>query len=263
MFEESYENTNFIFDEDCNQSLNFCDDNQFSFSFNEKNHLSEKDLSTEPTMKKDIIISLTNENKNSVIRVRKRNNIKNKKFMGRKRTSDKDLKNSEHTKYSKDNASYHIKVIFQNFIYEFIEYYSKKYSNGMKLKKISGKILKQGNKNFNMDLFNQTIEQILKSNISPKFTYNKDNTNIQLIDDLKSKCDIIKTFCSKTYRECFNEYYLMKSEKFEKEYYKNSKHLFANINFKTENDEKFYKQFILEFFKYFEKKIPRITINSE
>ena len=125
MFEESYENTNFIFDEDCNQSLNFCDDNQFSFSFNEKNHLSEKDLSTEPTMKKDIIISLTNENKNSVIRVRKRNNIKNKKFMGRKRTSDKDLKNSEHTKYSKDNASYHIKVIFQKFIYEFIEYYSK------------------------------------------------------------------------------------------------------------------------------------------
>ncbi len=233
----------------------------FEINSNFFQEINDDLMSTDPTKKPENIINSFNENRNFIHQKRKKNNIVNRGNMGRYRIQESKI--GKHSKYTYDNASYHIKVIFQKFIYEFIEYYSKKYSNGMKLKKISGKILKQGNKNFNMDLFNQTIEQILKSNISPKFTYNKDNTNIQLIDDLKSKCDIIKTFCSKTYRECFNEYYLMKSEKFEKKYYKNSKHLFANINFKTENDEKFYKQFILEFFKYFEKKIPRITINSE
>ena len=195
------------------------------------------------------------------IRKEKKNNIVNKGNMGRYRIQESKI--GKHSKYTNDNASYHIKVIFQKFINEFIEYYSNQYTNGMKIKKMCGKLLKKGDKLFNMDLFKTKIEDILKSKISSKFTFNKENTNIYLIDNLKSQCDIIKTFCSKTYRECFNEYYLMKSEKFEKEYYKNSKHLFANINFKTENDEKFYKQFILEFFKYFEKKIPRITINSE
>ena len=113
-----------------------------------------------------------------------------------------------------------------------------------------------------MDLFETKIEDILKSKISSKFTFNKENTNIYLIDNLKSKCDIIKTFCSKTYRECFQEYFLMDNKEFKKKYYE-SKRLFENINFKSIEDKNFYSKFVFKFFEYFEKKTPRTTINSE
>jgi hypothetical protein len=152
--------------------------------------------------------------------------------------------------------------MFHKFIYEFIDYYSKQYTNGMKIKKIWGKVTRNGNKLFNMELFKTKIEDILKSKTSSKFTFNKENININLIDNLKSKCDIIKTFCSKTYKECFKEYYLMDNEEFKKKYYE-SKYLFANINFKSLEDKIFYSEFVFKFFKYFEKKTPRTTINSE
>ena len=73
------------------------------------------------------------------------------------------------SKYSIDNASYRIKVMFHKFIYEFIDYYSNQYTNGMKIKKIWGKVTKNGNKLFNMELFKTKIEDILKSKTSSKY----------------------------------------------------------------------------------------------
>ena len=232
----------------------------FEINSNFFQEINDDLMSTDPTKKPENIINSFNENRNFIHKKRKKNNIVNKGNMGRYRIQESKI--GKHSKYTYDNASYHIKVIFQKFINEFIEYYSNQYTNGMKIKKMCGKLLKKGDKLFNMDLFETKIEDILKSKISSKFTFNKENTNIYLIDNLKSKCDIIKTFCSKTYRECFQEYFLMDNEKFKKKYYE-SKCLFANIDFKSLEDKIFYSKFVFKFFEYFEKKTPRTTINSE
>ena len=230
---------------------------------NQNNTIKDIFINENENNEKQIFIN-NQVNNNSDINIRRtKNKIKNIKNMGRKRYSNKESeKMSKHTKYSGDNAAYHIKVMFQKFIVEFIEYYSEEYNMGMKLKKLCGKGLKKGDKIYNITLFNKTIEEILKSKISSKFTNNKENTNIQLIDKLKEKSDIVKTFCSKTYKDCFNYYYLMESDAFNEDYYV-SKHLFKNTIFKKEKDKEFYSKFIEDFFNYFDRKIPRRTINDD
>ena len=130
---------------------------------------------------KDLIIEniKINENiKNFLQKKRKnKNNIKNKinsKKCGRKKSVNSVILNKIHSKESYDNIFRKIKVLYHNFIINFLNDFIKKLYSGFQrylLRKFSGKITQNVTKEYNKKLCNTTLREFLKSEISEKYKY--------------------------------------------------------------------------------------------
>ena len=99
---------------------------------------------------------------------KKENKILNKK-KGRKKLNE--ISNTKRNKFAKDNINKKIKIFFLHcFLSELIQTISKtKNISIIKIKKFNKKIVSQTNIVFNIDLFNLTLRELLKTKISKKY----------------------------------------------------------------------------------------------
>jgi hypothetical protein len=181
-----------------------------------------------------------------------------KKNMGRKRMNDSYLSENTHNKLSKDNVIYKMKVKFNKFIYQHLNYYL---PINLKIKKIDGKVIKNGNKEFNLRLFKSTIKQFLMNAISSIYK-NKINTNENLLKLIENNTEIYE-FLKETYENGFYKYFLMnKYEYFNKYRFIN---LFLYDNLELDKDEKKVWDELIHngLHNYFDKKNGRIELKDE
>ena len=178
--------------------------------------------------------------------------------MGRKRMNDSYLSENTHNKLSKDNVIYKMKVRFNKFIYRHLNHYL---PINLKIKKIDGKVIKNGNKEFNLRLFKSTIKQFLMNAISSIYK-NKINTNENLLKLIENNTDICE-FLKETYENGFYKYFLMnKYEYFNKYRFIN---LFLYANLELDKDEKKVWDELIHngLHNYFDKKNGRIELKDE
>ena len=142
-----------------------------------------------------------------------------KKKRGRKKLGEK-RDDIIHSNYDNDNIIYKIKVQSMKCIYELIINISKKNNIKIKLNKIEGNILKDGQKSSNLNLFQKSIKDILLMNKSTRYIKNPEN--IEIIEKIKHITiiqDILKMkfidFVEKVFMDCnlsdFIDFYGVKS----------------------------------------------------
>ena len=111
-------------------------------------------------------------NNSSYLSIYTKENNENKiisKKKGRKRNNE--ISNTKRDKFAKDNINKKIKRFFlQCFLSELIQTISKtKNISIIKIKKFNEEIVSQTNITFNIDLFNLTLRELLKTEISKKY----------------------------------------------------------------------------------------------
>ena len=111
-------------------------------------------------------------NNSSYLNIYNKENNENKiisKKKGRKRNNE--ISNTNRNKFAKDNINKKIKRFFlQCFLSELIQTISKtKNISIIKIKKFNEEIVSQTNITFNIDLFNLTLRELLKTKISKKY----------------------------------------------------------------------------------------------
>ena len=111
-------------------------------------------------------------NNSSYLNIYNKENNENKiisKKKGRKRNNE--ISNTNRNKFAKDNINKKIKRFFlQCFLSELIQTISKtKNISIIKIKKFNEEIVSQTNITFNIDLFNLTLRELLKTEISKKY----------------------------------------------------------------------------------------------
>ena len=111
-------------------------------------------------------------NNSSYLNIYNKENNENKiisKKKGRKRNNE--ISNTKRDKFAKDNINKKIKRFFlQCFLSELIQTISKtKNISIIKIKKFNEEIVSQTNITFNIDLFNLTLRELLKTEISKKY----------------------------------------------------------------------------------------------
>ena len=173
---------------------------------------------------------------------KKENKILNKK-KGRKKLNE--ISNTKRNKFAKDNINKKIKIFFLHcFLSELIQTISKtKNISIIKIKKFNEEIVSQTNITFNIDLFNLTLRELLKTRISKKYkneniyssNENEKISNLleqmndfKILLDMKLK-EIYKIFIKN--KEDFNE--IMKI-KFNIDFHKNFEYY---VN--SQNDQKY------------------------
>ena len=178
--------------------------------------------------------------------------------MGRKRMNDSYLSENTHNKLSKDNVIYKMKVKFNKFIYQHLNYYL---PINLKIKKIDGKIIKNGNKEFNLRLFKSTIKEFLMNSTSS--IYKKQAIpNENILKLIENKIEIYE-FLKETYENGFYKYFLMnKYEYFDKFKFINLS-LYEHLKLDKE-EKKVWDELIHNgLYNYFDKKIGRIDLKDE
>ena len=139
-----------------NEKQNIYTINDDNFSLENNNTSKKRKLSINSSYL-DFYNKENNENKN----------ISKKK--GRKRLNE--ISNTNRNKFAKDNINKKIKRFFlQCFLSELIQTISKtKNISIIKIKKFNEEIVSQTNITFNIDLFNLTLRELLKTEISKKY----------------------------------------------------------------------------------------------
>ena len=170
---------------------------------------------------KDLIIEniKINENiKNFLQKKRKNKNNKvriNSKKCGRKKSVNSIILNKIHSKESYDNIFRKIKVLYHNFIINFLNDFIKKLYSGFQrylLRKFSGKITQNVTKEYNKKLCNTTLREFLKSEISEKYKYEY-NKNKKYIDKLYSYRSELSDILNLTYIEFYMNFFLSNDRK--------------------------------------------------
>ena len=170
---------------------------------------------------KDLIIEniKLNENiKNLLQKKRKNKNNKvriNSKKCGRKKSVNSIILNKIHSKESYDNIFRKIKVLYHNFIINFLNDFIKKLYSGFQrylLRKFSGKITQNVTKEYNKKLCNTTLREFLKSEISEKYKYEY-NKNKKYIDKLYSYRSELSDILNLTYIEFYMNFFLSNDRK--------------------------------------------------
>ena len=139
-----------------NEKSNICSINDDYFSLENNNTSKKRKLS----------------NNSSYLNIYNKENNENKiisKKKGRKRLNE--ISNTNRNKFAKDNINKKIKRLFlQCFLSELIQTISKtKNISIIKIKKFNEEIVSQTNITFNIDLFNLTLRELLKTEISKKY----------------------------------------------------------------------------------------------
>lgn len=186
---------------------------------------------------------------------RKRNNITEdkKQNMGRKKKDS--ISDSQHDKYSDDNVIYKMKTKFNNFIYSHLNSYLKE----KRIKKIKQEYIKNGNKEYNIEFLESTIEDFLLKPISSKYKEQSSNENI--IKNLKNRFPEVKQFLNQTYNEGLNNYLKGNYNNFYQNSCKN-KFLYCNLNL-DEKEREIWENLVndnTDLYQYFLKKKGRKTL---
>ena len=176
---------------------------------------------------KDLIIEniKINENiKNFLQKKRKNKNNKvriNSKKCGRKKSVNSIILNKIHSKESYDNIFRKIKVLYHNFIINFLNDFIKKLYSGFQrylLRKFSGKITQNVTKEYNKKLCKTTLREFLKSEISEKYKYEY-NKNKKYIDKLYSYRSELSDILNLSYIDFYKNFFLsINRKKFEEKY---------------------------------------------
>ena len=226
-------NNNINFDETINnRSVLKVNNINIDVGLNNNKKITEKFLffkieKITPNKKK--IIQLNQKNKQKKRKERNKIREEKKKNMGRKRMNDNNLPQNNHNKLSNDNVIYKMKVKFNKFIYRHLNHYL---PINLKLKKIDGKIIKNGNKNFNLRLFKFSIKQYLMNKISSKYK-NQININKNLLKLIENNKEIYE-FLEETYENVFYKYFLMNKYEYFNKYGFINLFLYDNLDFDKE-----------------------------
>jgi hypothetical protein len=211
------------------------------YIYNENNDSKQgKNITKENERKeedKNSINSNKNESDNNYINVKKRDiNNKNsdkgeKNFKKKQRKkADNNIKNNnnndnnnlignkkhrEHDKTAKDNIKRKIQVNYIKFLRNLLNQINIEllgnYKNNQNIKffPLNYDIIKKVSKKYFEPLKEQTLGDIFKNNLSPKFKINQ-NLNIQVYNEITDKNETIKNILDKTYLEFFDVFYLNK-----------------------------------------------------
>ena len=231
--------------------------------YSENNINSNKNESSSKTQIGNISNNLTKKQSDSnkqkyknKKREKNKLNESSKKNMGRKRKHDNTQK--KHTCLAEDNAIYKIKVKYQKFIYTHLNNYL---DNNMKLKKISGKIAKNGNKEFNLILLKSSIKEFLINNpISSKYK-NNSNTNGIILGEIEN-IEEINEFLSQPYVNGFYNYFLMKKDEYYERFDFLNNFLYDNLKIDKELKKVWDDLIKNGLYEYFDEKDGRITIHK-
>ena len=134
------------------------------------------------------------------------NDNNNTKLIGKKK---------KHDKTAKDNIKRKIQVNYIKFLRNLLNQINfellRDYENNENIKffPLNYNFKKQITKNGFDSLKKQTLGDIFKNNVSPKFK-NYQNLNIQVYKEITDKSETIKNILDKTYLEFFNVFYLNK-----------------------------------------------------
>ena len=227
-------------------------------NINNNKNITEKVLENITPNKKKLI-KLNQNNKQKKRKERNKIRDEKKRNMGRKRMNDNNNKSQNiHNKLSKDNVTYKMKVRFNKFIYRHLNHYL---PINLKIKKIDGKIIKNGNKNFNLRLFKSTIKQFLMNTISSRYK-NQININNNLLKLIENNKEIYE-FLEETYENGFYKYFLMSKYEYFNKYGFINLFSYDNLNFDKE-EKKVWDDIIHNgLYNYFDKKTGRTTIKNE
>jgi hypothetical protein len=132
----------------------------------------------------------------------------NKVNKGRRKKEEISNENAKHSRKSFDNLLRKIKVLFHNFIIEFLNNFVCKIFGSQRLifRKISGKVTKNISKDFNKKLAKNTIKTFIENTeISSKYNHNKDKN--------KKNCKKLY-FLNEEFRKILNFNYLSFYKKF-------------------------------------------------
>ena len=255
-------NQNNFFDSiNCNdhENYNLYNDNYDScFLDNDCNNLKESSSVPEKENMSNNQLEFNSKEQEDKKPVRGKNKLtdESKKLMGRKRKNDVNYNSkSAHNKLSLDNAIYKIKVKYHKFIYEHLNSYL---SKDMKFKKIEGKITRNGNKKFNLDLLETTIKDFLKKPISSK--YKKDLvTNEEILSSIEHITEVYD-FLEQKYKDVFNKYFLMNENEYKEKYLINNKFLYNYVAKNNDLKQVWDELIQIGLYKYFKYKDGRKTI---
>ena len=145
---------------------------------------------------------------------------------GRKKKNDNNTL-SKHNKYSHDNCIHKIKTRVLNFIYEILNQLLLLQKSEKFFKRIEGKILKNGAKHYNLNLFNSKISTILSSSLSKKYSKRNEKINQELIEKY-SNVPLINEILNLTLIDMIETLYMLSIDEFKKKYSFESKYLFNN-----------------------------------
>ena len=152
----------------------------------EVNYESDWLLMINNNNEKENIYTINNDNFSSENNNTSKNENKilnNKK--GRKKLNE--ISNTKRNKFAKDNINKKIKIFFLHcFLSELIQTISKTI---IKIKKFNEKIISQTNIIFNIDLFNLTLRELLKTKISKKYKNCSPNENEKISNLLEQMND--------------------------------------------------------------------------
>ncbi len=239
--------------------------NEKSFDFSIQNEnfcLENNNLNTSKERK---LSNNSNNNSSSYIndynKKRNENKMLNKK-KGRKKLNE--ISNSIRNKFAKDNINKKIKRYFlQNFLATLIQTIcdSKKIFT-IKIKKFNNEIVSQTNIGFNIELFNLTLRELLKTKISKKYKIIQTRPNekvcspnenekilnlIEQINDFKSLLDMKLKEIYKIFIKNKEEFEIIMKSKFNIDF-KNNFEYYVNL----EKDQK-YREKILYYGNNYEK----------
>ena len=190
------------------------------------------------------------ENIKNLLKKKKKN--KNKKSnhqihankCGRKKNLNDSTNTKVHSKDSYDNIFRKIKVLYHNFIINFLNDFIKKLYSGFQrylLRKFSGKITQNVTKEYNKNLCNTTLKKFLESEISEKYKYEY-NKNKIYIDKLYSYRNELSDVLDLSYINFYIDFFLSNDrKKFEEKYGTSEKTKFFNESLEILKKKENYK----------------------
>lgn len=187
-------------------------------SFNENNHFTENE-ETYQYKKINSDKNLINEENEFInIETKKENEIiynnlplSHKKKLGRKKKKliENQNETSKHDRYSEDNIKRKIKSHYHNFIVAFLNMKFKNILNkNYKFGKISSKITRNINVEYNLQLFQKPIKDII-TNISDKYQdKEKNKISLQILMQNVENKEEINQLLNTNYKDMYLIYYL-------------------------------------------------------
>ena len=207
MIKNSFYNKNLI-----NQKINY-----YSIINNEnenKLELKSFELLKENYLHKSqqIIFFQSQIKKNSDKQIKKINKV----TKGRRKKEEISNENAKHSRKSFDNLLRKIKVLFHNFIIEFLNNFVCKIFGSQRLifRKISGKVTKNISKDFNKKLAKNTIKTFIENTeISSKYNHNKDK-NKKNCKKLYLINEEFRKILNYNYLNFYKKFFLCKNKEF-------------------------------------------------
>ena len=117
-------------------------------------------------------------------------------------------KKKKHDKFSKDNIKRKIQVHYIKFLRDLLNHIIKVIlKENIEFKPLDYKFIMKIDKSSFISLKNESLGNIFKEHISPKYKNDKKNNNIEIYNTIINKSEILKNILGKKYLEFINLYY--------------------------------------------------------